>query len=46
MLIAPDFDWHRPKQVCVACHTDGLRPCQAAQACLAFYLCANPQRFA
>jgi len=35
-----------PKQPCAACHTDGLRPCQAAQGCLGFYLCADLQRSA
>ena len=34
------------KQACADWHTDGLRPCQSAQACLAFHLCANLQRFA
>lgn len=33
----------RSKQAYMACHSDGLRPCQAAQACLALYSYANMQ---
>ncbi len=34
------------KQTCAACHRHGIWWSQAAQACLAFHVCTNLQRFA